>query len=196
IDFHGTNSTTATPTIPWATATQRPDAVPAATAPTPLANAISSAASRARLVIRGGGARMTGLAPGARHPAIGYLPCHAMAAQTNFGPPRPAARGRVTPGQVPGRGSLSDQEQAPRRRRTARESPLNLSVVTTHPCSALTAWPPRLRAPAPAGSRPAGRRRRPRLGPARHGPPGRPAAAAGAGGRPHRPGGAPARGGA
>src|SRR4029450_199751 len=119
IDFHGTSSTTATPTTPWATATQRPDAVPVATAPTPLANATSSAASRARLVIRGGGARMTGLAPGARHPAIGYLPCHAMAAQSNSGPRGASARDRVTPGQVPGRGSLSDQEQAPRRRRTA-----------------------------------------------------------------------------
>src|SRR5215218_2189319 len=73
IDFHGTSSTIATSTIPWAIATQRPDAVPAATAPTPLAKATSSAASRARLVIRGGGARMTGLAPGARHPALGYL---------------------------------------------------------------------------------------------------------------------------
>src|SRR4029450_13809106 len=93
IDFHGTNSTTATPTIPWATATQRPDAVPAATAPTPLANAISSATSRARLVIRGGGARMTGLAPGARHPAIGYLPCHPVAAHSSSGAsPRVRAR--------------------------------------------------------------------------------------------------------
>jgi hypothetical protein len=54
IDFHGT-STTATPTTPWTTATQRPDAVPAATAPTPLGNATSGATSRARLVIRGGG---------------------------------------------------------------------------------------------------------------------------------------------
>jgi hypothetical protein len=48
------------------------------------------------------------------------------------------------------------------------------SLVTTRPCWALTARPPqprsrRLRAPAPAGGRPAGRRRRPRLGPARHG---------------------------
>src|SRR5215211_7450722 len=82
IDFHGTSSTTATPTTPWATATQRPDAVPAATALTPLANATSSATSRARLVIRGGGARITGLAPGARHPAIGYLPCHASEARS------------------------------------------------------------------------------------------------------------------
>src|SRR4029450_9395289 len=85
IDFHGTSSTTATPTIPWATATQRPDAVPAATAPTPLANATISATSRARLVIRGGGARMTGLAPGARHPAIGYLPCHGLVAPEQLG---------------------------------------------------------------------------------------------------------------
>jgi hypothetical protein len=43
-------------------------------------------------------------------------------------------------------------------------------ISTTRSCSALTAWPPRLRAPrprvpAPLGSRPAGRRRRPRLGP-------------------------------
>jgi hypothetical protein len=38
-----------------------------------------------------------------------------------------------------GRGSLADQEQAPRRVRTARSSLVNMSVVTTGPCSALTA---------------------------------------------------------
>jgi hypothetical protein len=55
LDFHGDSNATAKPAPPWVRTTQRPEDVPAATAPMPVTNAIASATNNARFVRLGRG---------------------------------------------------------------------------------------------------------------------------------------------
>ena len=111
---------------------------------------------------------MTGLAPGARHPAIGYLPCHALAAPTSSAASR---RVRSRPGH-PGvrslaRGSRSDQGQAPPRVRAAGPWLVNVSVVHPGPAGTSTGSS---RAPVTRKSAKASRTSRPTRPQAERGP--------------------------